>query len=78
MWRWVFQLIHLNIKILFRKNEKNTKTSLSYGTPSPWPLFASIAALLLTTGAVMYMHQYRFGGFVLTFGFLYLIGILSL
>lgn len=26
-------------------------------TPSPWPLFASVAALLLTLGGVMYMHS---------------------
>jgi len=47
-------------------------------TPSPWPLFASIAALLLTLGGVMYMHNYFLGGFVLFFAFFYLVGIVAL
>jgi cytochrome c oxidase subunit 3 len=36
--------------------------------PSPWPLLASFATLLVTTGAVMYMHAYSGGGTVLAFG----------
>lgn len=32
-------------------------------TPSPWPMFASFAAFILTVGGVMYMHSYKFGGF---------------
>lgn len=36
--------------------------------PSPWPIFASFAALLSTTGGVMYMHAYAGGSFVLFFG----------
>lgn len=38
--------------------------------PSPWPIFASVACLLSTVGGVMYMHAYRGGGVVLSFGFL--------
>ncbi len=30
--------------------------------PSPWPVVGAIAALLLTGGAVMYMHDIRFWG----------------
>ena len=30
-------------------------------TPSPWPLFASIGAFALTTGAAMYFHFYNDG-----------------
>ena len=37
--------------------------------PSPWPIFASFAALLTTTGGVMYMHAYSGGGLMLAFGF---------
>lgn len=37
--------------------------------PSPWPLFASIAVFVLTTGGVMYMQSYLGGGYVLTLGF---------
>jgi len=47
-------------------------------TPSPWPIFASLAALLLTLGAVMYMHNYFLGGYLLFFAFLYLLGIVTL
>ncbi len=32
--------------------------------PSPWPLFCSFAAFVLTTGGVLYMHSY-WGGFYL-------------
>jgi len=37
--------------------------------PSPWPLFASFAALVMTSGGVMYMHAYQGGGLVLATGF---------
>ena len=36
--------------------------------PSPWPIVASMAALLLTVGGVMYMHGYTGGELVLLFG----------
>lgn len=36
--------------------------------PSPWPIFASFAALLSTVGGVMYMHAYSGGGLVLSLG----------
>jgi hypothetical protein len=47
-------------------------------TPSPWPLFASVAALLITVGGVMYMHRYNFGGYILILGIVYLLGIVGL
>ena len=37
--------------------------------PSPWPLVASIGALTLTTGGVMFMHSYNSGGLGLFYGF---------
>ena len=37
--------------------------------PSPWPLFASLAALVLTLGAALYMHGYSGGGSLLSTGF---------
>jgi cytochrome c oxidase subunit 3 len=37
--------------------------------PSPWPLFASIAVFVLTTGGVLYMHNYNGGHLVLIIGF---------
>jgi cytochrome c oxidase subunit 3 len=36
--------------------------------PSPWPLVASMAALVSTVGGVMYMHGYNGGEVVLPFG----------
>lgn len=36
--------------------------------PSPWPLFASLAALVMTLGAALYMHAYAGGGMLLSTG----------
>jgi len=47
-------------------------------TVSPWPLLASLSAFTITTGAVMYMHRYSWGGFILLYGLIFLITILSL
>jgi hypothetical protein len=47
-------------------------------TPSPWPMFASFAAFIMTVGGVMYMHSYSFGAPTLGFGVVYLVIILSL
>jgi cytochrome c oxidase subunit 3 len=44
---------------------------------SPWPLYASLAATLLTIGGVMYMHMYNHGFVVLLFGLIMLISVLS-
>lgn len=35
---------------------------------SPWPMLTSCAALTVTTGGVMYMHQYHTGGYILFAG----------
>jgi len=40
---------------------------------SPWPFVTGISALTLTTGFVMYMHCYKFGGYFFLFGFVSLI-----
>ena len=36
--------------------------------PSPWPIFASLSAFVLTSGGVMYMHSYTGGGYMLSLG----------
>lgn len=41
---------------------------------SPWPLVASVSALVTTTGGVMYMHSYSGGGFMLSLGLLSVLG----
>jgi len=37
---------------------------------SPWPIFTSFSALVLTSGAILYMHSYRYGGFLFATGLL--------
>ena len=41
--------------------------------PSPWPLLTSIAALVMTSGGVMWFHNYSGGGYALFFGFLFVL-----
>jgi cytochrome c oxidase subunit 3 len=38
--------------------------------PSPWPILTSFSLLNLTIGAVLYMHGYTYGGYVLSIGFI--------
>jgi len=40
---------------------------------SPWPFLGGISALTLTTGFVMYLHCYKFGGYFFLFGLISLI-----
>lgn len=35
---------------------------------SPWPIISAFSLFFLTTGAVMLMHEYPFGGYILLFG----------
>lgn len=42
----------------------NQKHSFHIVTRSPWPLYASIAALMLTFGLVMRLHNYIYGSCV--------------
>lgn len=37
-------------------------------TPSPWPLIASLGALMLTVGAVMLFHGYNSAGSLMNLG----------
>ena len=43
---------------------------------SPWPFFLSLAALSVTTGAVLYMHRYQGGGSLLFWGIVFLFTIM--
>jgi cytochrome c oxidase subunit 3 len=51
---------------IFNEQFKYLKTTHSFHLvdPSPWPLVASLGALMLTTGTVLYMHSYK-GGWAL-------------
>jgi heme/copper-type cytochrome/quinol oxidase subunit 3 len=46
--------------------------------PSPWPFFISINILPVTIGAVMYFHEFRFGGFFLSLGLINLLTCMTL
>jgi cytochrome c oxidase subunit 3 len=52
------------------KNYNPQKHPFHLVDPSPWPLFASVSALSLTFGGVMYMHGYSNGWFLFCTGFL--------
>ncbi len=38
--------------------------------PGPWPILTAFALLLLASGSIMFMHQYRFGAYVFGVGIL--------
>jgi len=40
---------------------------------SPWPFLTAFSLLFMTTGTVMYMHFYLFGGYLAMIGFIMLI-----
>lgn len=60
-----------SLKFLHYKEQfKYLKTRHSFHLvdPSPWPLTASLGALMLTTGGVLYMHRFYGGGHLLLVG----------
>lgn len=67
---------NLNNKIksvrLFKEHYHYLKTTHSYHLvdPSPWPLVASLGAVMLTTGLVLYMHKFSGGWNLLITGLL--------
>ena len=46
--------------------------------PSPWPLALSMSLLVLTVSAVMYMHGFNYGGYLLNLGLILTITGMSL
>ena len=57
--------------------KKNTqKHPFHLVDPSPWPLVAAFAAFTVTSGGVLYMHNYSGGGFLLFTGFLFLLFVM--
>lgn len=45
--------------------------------PSPWPIVASLGALTLTLGGVMFMHNYSGGGQLLMLGFITVLYVMA-
>lgn len=58
----------MNVSAIEYKN--NQKHPFHLVDPSPWPLVASIGALGMTFGGVMYMHNYTGGGALFLTGFI--------
>ncbi len=56
-----------NCRVHFAGNQKH---SFHIVTRSPWPLYSSIGALMLTFGLVMHMHNYLYGSLLSLAGFL--------
>jgi cytochrome c oxidase subunit 3 len=54
-------------------NSISSKHSFHLVDTSPWPIVSSFSALMITFGAVLYMHGYSGGSFLLKFGFFMLI-----
>lgn len=61
--------------IRFFKNIQ-TKHHWHLVDPSPWPLMASIAAFSVTTGGVLYMHNYLLGFTLFKIGFFLLLFVM--
>jgi len=52
---------------------KTEKTPFHLVDPSPWPFVTSTGAFVLTSGTVMYMHGYEYGGTVASVGMIFLV-----
>ena len=59
--------------ILFMNKKNNQKHGFHLVDPSPWPLISAFSALMLTFGAVLFMHGYSNGNFLVKFGFIMII-----
>lgn len=46
-------------------------------SPSPWPLFTCVALLTLTTAGVLFMHGFSNAGYLLTLGFISVVGSMA-
>ena len=46
--------------------------------PSPWPLAVSMSMLVVTVSAVMYMHGFEYGGYLLNLGLILTVTGMSL
>lgn len=64
--------------LLFKEQFKYLKTTHSYHLvdPSPWPIVASFGALMLTTGAVLYMHKFIGGWRLFLTGFIIILYVM--
>ena len=64
----------MNNKIRFKYLK--TKHSWHLVDPSPWPLFASLGAFFMTSGAVLYMNKFLGGSQLALIGFFLLLYVM--
>lgn len=64
-------------EFIYDKSKKFNMHPFHLVDPSPWPFFISMALLVLTFGAVMYFHQYKFGLFILFFGLVFVLAVMG-
>lgn len=64
--------------VKFKEYLKHIKTKHTYHLvdPSPWPILASLGALMLTMGFVLYMHKYEGGNTLAITGLLLIIFVM--
>jgi len=69
---------NFNSKSIKKEQFKYLKTQHSFHLvdPSPWPLFSSLGALMLTTGGVLFMHNFIGGNSLFLTGFLFILYVL--
>nr|WAQ70097.1 cytochrome c oxidase subunit 3 [Rhizosolenia setigera] len=71
---------HNNIDLSSKSNNNynylSTKHTWHLVDPSPWPLVAAIGAFTMTSGGVLYMHNYQGGGSILLTGVLILLYVM--
>jgi cytochrome c oxidase subunit 3 len=68
---WLVKIMNVSSikkKIIFQKYKNNQKHPFHLVDPSPWPLVASLGALGMTSGGVLYMHNFSGGNLLLLTG----------
>jgi cytochrome c oxidase subunit 3 len=75
----LLNLTKLNPDLLNRAHITNLHGhSFHLVTPSPWPIFTSIASFTLLVGVVAYMHRYENGGLTLILGLISLVSCMAI
>nr|YP_010152767.1 cytochrome c oxidase subunit 3 [Aureoumbra lagunensis]QQW50415.1 cytochrome c oxidase subunit 3 [Aureoumbra lagunensis] len=65
------------MSLIFSNLKNNQKHPFHLVDPSPWPFVASIGALSVTFGAVLYMHNFKNGFEIMLLGICILIFVVS-
>jgi len=57
---------------------KNNKHDFHLVDPSPWPLITASAVFSMLVGAVLYIHSYTLGNFLLPFGLIFVLSSMGI